>query len=65
MLEIQEYLKIIKQTGFNDIEVKKRKRVEIPESTLKLVLSEQGLEDYKNNLDGIFSITVVAAKNKL
>jgi len=59
----EEYIKLIEQTDFKNIEIKKSKRIEIPESTLKFVLSEQGLKDYKNNLDGIFSITVIATKN--
>lgn len=62
-IDEKAYIKLIEQTGFKNIEIKKSKRIEIPESTLKLVLSEQGLEDYKNNLDGIFSITIVATKN--
>ena len=61
-LDENEYLKIIEQTGFNNIKICKSKKIEIPEHTLKLVLSEQGMKDYKNNLDGIFSITVTADK---
>ncbi len=59
----KEYIKLIEQTGFKNVEIKKSKKIEIPDSILTLELSEQGMEDYKNNLYGVFSITVVAAKN--
>ena len=58
-----EYLQMIEIAGFRNIEIKKSKRIEIPEETLKFVLSQKGFEDYKNSLNGIFSITVIGTKN--
>jgi arsenite methyltransferase len=63
-LQQDDYLQIISDTGFSDIEIKKTKRIELPEDLLALYLSEQGIKEYKENLKGIFSITVVGTKNK-
>lgn len=57
-----EYLKIIEEAGFTNIEIKKSKRIELPEEFLSEYLSEQGIQEYKNNLKGVFSITVIAYK---
>ncbi len=58
-----EYLKIIGEAGFKNIEIKKSKQIDLPEELLSQYLSEPGFKDYKNNLKGIFSITVVGYKN--
>lgn len=58
-----EYLKIIEEAGFKNIEIKKSKRIDLPEELLSQYLSEVGIKDYKKNLKGIFSITVVGYKN--
>jgi len=57
-----EYLNIIKNAGFSNIEIKKTKKIDLPVDLLKEYLTEQGLRDYKENLKGIFSITVVGYK---
>lgn len=64
-LQQKDYLQIISDTGFSDIEIKKTKRIELPEDLLSLYLSEQGIKEYKENLKGIFSITVVGIKNNI
>ena len=61
-LQQNEYLKIINDAGFNDIEIKKTKKIELPEDLLALYLSEKRIKEYKKNLKGIFSITVVGIK---
>ena len=61
-LEKDEYLQIIKDTGFKDIEIKKTKKIDLPDDLLKEYLSESGLREYHENLKGIFSITVVGYK---
>lgn len=63
-LEQKDYLKIISDAGFRDIEIKKIKKIELPEDFLSLYLSDNGIKDYRENLKGIFSITVVGTKNK-
>ena len=57
-----EYLKIIEQTGFKNIIVKKSKQITMPDNTMRLILSEDDLESYRQNGAGIFSITVYAEK---
>ncbi len=59
-----DYLQIISTTDFKDIEIKKTKKIELPEDLLALYLSDQGIKGYKENLQGIFSITVIGTKNK-
>ena len=61
-LDRDEYLKIIEDSGFTNIEVRKTKKIDLPEKLLKEHFSEQGLEEIKTNLKGIFSITVTGFK---
>jgi len=58
----EEYINKIEEQGFKNVVIKKRKKIEIPENVLKEFLSEEGLKSYKNNVEGIFSITVTADK---
>lgn len=58
----EEYIGKIEEQGFKNVQIKKRKKIEIPENVLKEFLSEEGLKSYKNNVEGIFSITVTADK---
>lgn len=62
-LQQDEYINKIKETGFKNIEIKKSKRIVLPDDILNQYLSTEGLKEYKKNLKGIFSITVVAYKN--
>jgi arsenite methyltransferase len=57
-----EYLKIIEQTGFKNIIVKKSKQITLPDNTMRLILSEDELKSYRQSGAGIFSITVYAEK---
>lgn len=61
-LKQEDYLGIIERTGFKNIEIKKSKIITLPEDLLSQFLSVEGIKDYKKNLKGIFSITVVAYK---
>jgi len=58
----EEYLGIIKDAGFNNIEIKKTKTISLPDEILLQYLSENQLQNYKSKEVGIFSITVVAEK---
>lgn len=62
-LKQEDYLSIIEDTGFKDIEIKKSKRIDLPDDLLGQFLSADGINEYKKNLKGIFSITVVGYKN--
>lgn len=75
-LQQTEYLQIIGDAGFKGIEIKKTKKIELPDELLTKYLSAQELKEYKDmyynnnssrslngeSLKGIFSITVVAYK---
>lgn len=61
-LQQDEYLKIISESGFNNIEIKKSKKIEIPHDLLSKHLNEQGIQNYKKSIKGIYSITVVGKK---
>ncbi len=61
-LSLNEYIELIRQSGFQNIEIKKSRRIELPEEMLEQFLSSKAIEDYKNSVKGIYSITVVAHK---
>jgi ubiquinone/menaquinone biosynthesis C-methylase UbiE len=58
----EEYLSIIKEAGFMDVDVKKEKKIELPEELLSQYMSAEELEKFKNGETGIFSITVTGKK---
>jgi SAM-dependent methyltransferase len=57
-----DYLAIIKQAGFQNIEVQKSKKISLPEELLAKYLNNKDLERYNRNEFGIYSITVFAEK---
>jgi ubiquinone/menaquinone biosynthesis C-methylase UbiE len=61
-LQQDEYLKIIKEAGFKNIEIKKTKKIELPEEMLLQYLTPKGMEEYKQREIGIFSITVIGIR---
>jgi arsenite methyltransferase len=61
-LQQEEYLGIIREAGFSDIQVQKEKEVNLPDEILRKYLSEEELETYKNMDVGIYSITVFGKK---
>jgi arsenite methyltransferase len=61
-IQKMEYLSIIKEAGFNNINIQKEKRITLPDEILKKYLSTEAMEDFKSGSTGIFSITVYAEK---
>jgi arsenite methyltransferase len=61
-LERSEYLKIISEAGFQNVEIKKEKKIELPDDLLLTYMSADELEQFKNGSTGIFSITVTGDK---
>ncbi len=57
-----DYLNIIKQTGFQDVEVKVKKETPIPDDVLRESLSEADIANLRALTIGVFSITVVGKK---
>jgi arsenite methyltransferase len=60
--DIEKYLEIIKQAGFENIKIEKQKTINIPDEILNKYLSDSELLAYKKSETGIFSITVTATK---
>jgi arsenite methyltransferase len=63
-IQKDEYLNIIKQTGFTNIRIPKQKRINLPDDILKAYLSDAAIKDFKTGGTGIFSITVYAEKQR-
>lgn len=61
-LQEQEYLGIIRDLGFEEITVQKRKSIVVPDDILGNYLDAEELADFKAGGTGIFSITVFARK---
>lgn len=57
-----EYLAIIDEAGFINIEVKKEKKIDLPEELLLNYMSAEELDKFKNGETGIFSITFTGKK---
>jgi arsenite methyltransferase len=58
----EEYLSIISEAGFMDVDVKKEKKIDLPEDLLSQYMSADELEKFKSGETGIFSITVTGKK---
>lgn len=61
-LQMDEYLDIIRQTGFQNMVVQKKKPILIPDAILLEYLSREELDAFLASHTGIFSITVYAEK---
>jgi SAM-dependent methyltransferase len=61
-IQKDDYLSIIKDTGFTNIKVQKEKRITLPDEILKNYLKDEEIDELKRNKGGIFSITVYAEK---
>ena len=62
-LQKEEYLNIISESGFENVEVKLSKEITLPEETLKIFLSPEEIGALRRSNAGIQSITVVGYKN--
>lgn len=62
-IAMEHYLAIIKNQGFEKVTVHKQKEISIPEKVLEKHITENELNNFKNNDSGIYSITVSAYKN--
>lgn len=58
----EEYLGIIEEAGFVKVDVKKEKKITLPDELLSQYLSPVELDTFKNGETGIFSITVTGHK---
>jgi ubiquinone/menaquinone biosynthesis C-methylase UbiE len=61
-IQMDLYLEMLRNNGFENISIKKEKQVNIPDEILANYLSTKELLDYKNSNIGIFSITIYGDK---
>lgn len=61
-LRFDDYMETISGSGFKNILVHKKRKLEIPEDILNKVLDDKELTDYKNGVTGLYSVTVGARK---
>ena len=61
-MQMEEYLDIIRQTGFANLTVQKRKPILVPDQILLDYLTPAELQAFTASKTGIFSITVFAEK---
>jgi len=57
-----EYIRIIENTGFKNIQIHKEKEIVIPEDMLSGYLNQDELKAFKESENGIYSITITAKK---
>jgi arsenite methyltransferase len=62
VIQKDEYIQIIKESGFKNIEIQKEKKIEIPDDILLNFMDETELRDFKHSNVGVFSINVFAKK---
>jgi SAM-dependent methyltransferase len=61
-IQKDDYLSIIRESGFSNVTIQKEKRITLPEEILKDYLSSDQIDDFNSGNTGIFSITVYAEK---
>lgn len=61
-IQKEEYLRFIRENGFDHITLQKEKPIAIPDDILKRYLSENEIAEFQCGNTGIFSITVYAEK---
>lgn len=61
-IQKDEYLNLIREAGFESMEVQKEKEIIIPDETLLQYLNKDELAAFKQSETGIYSVTVFARK---
>lgn len=61
-MQMEDYLAVINETGFENVEIKAKKKIDVPEDVLKVFLSEEEIAKFLNDQIGLYSITVVGYK---
>lgn len=62
-LQQDDYLSIIEQAGFKNVQIKKSKLIDLPDNVLRDYINDFEIEMFRKNNIGIFSITVVGYKS--
>ena len=63
-IQMEDYLKIIENSGFKNITLQKKKPIIVPDDILKNYLNEEEIQQYKDSTTRIYSITVYAEKQE-
>ncbi len=63
-IQKDDYLGIIKKSGFQNISLQKEKPIVVPDDILRNYLSDEEIQQYKDSKTRIFSITVFAEKKE-
>lgn len=58
----EDYINLINEAGFQNIQIQKERKIELPDSLLAKYLAQEDLIKYKNEFAGIASITVYGEK---
>lgn len=61
-IQKDDYLSIVKEAGFESLEIQKEKPISLPESLLKKYLNDHEMSDFAASKTGIFSITLFGQK---
>jgi arsenite methyltransferase len=62
-IQQEDYISLLKDVGFVNIEIKKTKTINLPDEVLAQYLSSDQIQEFRTSKFGIFSITVVGYKN--
>ncbi len=61
-LQLDEYFTVIKDAGFQNIEIHKQRSIDVPAGLLEKYLDKTEMEQFRTKAIGLFSITVSAVK---
>lgn len=61
-MQVDDYLELIKNKGFNKINSHKLRKIEIPLGIIANYLDSNEIDDFLNGITGLFSITISAEK---
>jgi len=61
-IQMENYLQIITDTGFDQVSVQKEKAIQLPDEILSEYLTPEEISEYRNGSVGIYSITVYGSK---
>jgi arsenite methyltransferase len=61
-LQKEEYLNVIRSAGFQAVQVKKEKRLDLTDELLQAYISKAEIDEYRRSGAGVLSITVYAEK---
>lgn len=63
-IPLAEYMNVVKETGFVDMQIQKKRQIQIPPEIIDQFLNEEQKSLYEKANLGIFSITLLATKPK-